>query len=177
MLCSGRPRNLIVRLASKREAGIHVIIESVDEYGNQNLEVTVDMDQTQDLPIASGVSLSDSLAGGDASSDTESHVSFDEDDLPDGICSDYARVFPGPWNVKDEKRLLDQGWKERSRTEIFWWQRFVPHWTHPEWDPAIEITVDGTKTRASRGDWWSSMRPAILPADEEIARTGYTQYA
>lgn len=136
------------------------------------------MDQTQDLPSASGVSLSGPPAiVVDDSSDTESHVSFDEDDLPDGVCSDYARVFPGPWNVEDEKRLLDQGWKERPRTERFWWQRFVPHWTHPQWDPAIEITVDGTKTRASRGDWWSSMRPAILPADEEIARTGYTQYA
>lgn len=153
------------------------IIESFDQCKNQNLEVIVGMDQTLDLPSFSGVSLSGPPAIGDDSSDTESHVSFDEDDLPDGVCSDYARVFPGPWNVEDEKRLLDQGWKERPRTERSWWQRFVPHWTHPEWDPAIEITVDGTKTRASRGDWWSSMRPAILPADEEIARTGYTQYA
>lgn len=115
-------------------------------------------------------------SAGDESSDTESHVSFDEDQLPDGTCTDYARVFPGPWNLEDERRLLELGWKERSNVDKFWWRRFVPHWTNPTWDPNFEITVDGTKTRAARGDARATMRPAILPADEGIARTSYTRY-
>lgn len=114
-------------------------------------------------------------SAGDDSSDTESHMSFDSDDLPDGICTDYSRVFPGQWNIEDEKKLSELGWKERSRVDRFWWKRFVPYWTHPEWDPAIEIKVDGTRTRASRGDARATMRAAILPADDEIARSSYTR--
>lgn len=115
-------------------------------------------------------------SAGDESSDTESHVSFDEDQLPDGTCTEYARVFPGPRNLEDERRLLELGWKERSNVDKFWWRRFVPHWTNPTWDPNFEITVDGTKTRAARGDARATMRPAILPADEGTARTSYTRY-
>lgn len=129
------------------------------------------MEQSQDIPSASNIPELGAFASGD-SSDTESHVSFDEDQLPAGICNDYARVFPGPWNIEDEDKLQEQGWKKRSRVEMLWWRRFVPYWTHPNWDPAFEITVDGQRTRASRGD---TMRPAILPADEETARTSYTR--
>lgn len=138
------------------------------------------MDQTQDLLSALGVSVPGASSGAPPadydSSDTESHVSFDEDQLDDGVCTDYERVFPGPWNLEDENKLLEEGWKERSRVEKLWWQRYVPYWTHPNWDPAFEITVDGTKTRASRGDAGTTMRAAILPADENISRTRYTQY-
>lgn len=112
----------------------------------------------------------------DDQSDTESHVSFDEDQLPDGTCTDYSRVFPGPWNLEDERRLLELGWKERSNVDKFWWRRFVPYWTSPTWDPNFEITVDGKKMRAARGDARATMRPAILSADEGIARTSYTRY-
>ncbi|KAI7776410.1 hypothetical protein LA080_005365 [Diaporthe eres] len=112
---------------------------------------------------------------GDDQSDTESHVSFDEDQLPDGTCTDYSRVFPGPWSREDERRLLELGWKERSNVDKFWWKRFVPYWTSPTWDPKFEITVDGTKIRAARGDARTTMRPAILPADERMARTSYTR--
>ncbi|KAG8169727.1 hypothetical protein KVR01_000472 [Diaporthe batatas] len=112
------------------------------------------------------------ISAGDSHSDTDSHISFDEDDLPDGICDEYAGAFPGPWSIEDEDKLQELGWEGRSRTDRFWWKRFVPYWTHPNWDPAFEITVDGTKTRASRGE---RMRPAILPVDEGIARTNYTR--
>jgi hypothetical protein len=137
-------------------------------------QVTLAMEQSQDFPSASAIPEPGASADVDHS-DTDSHVSFDEDDLPDGICNDYARVFPGPWNIEDEDKLRELGWKSRLRTEMFWWKRFVPYWTHPNWDPAFQITVDGTKTRASRGDAREAMRPAILPADEGIPRSRYTR--
>lgn len=123
-------------------------------------------------PPKASASLMPGASAGDDPSDTDSHVSFNEDDLPDGICDEYAGVFPGSWNIEDEDKLQELGWEARSRAALFWWKRFVPHWTHPNWDPAFEITVDGAKTRASRGE---AMRPAILPADEGIARTSYTR--
>lgn len=140
----------------------------------KKLEAPVAMAQSQGPPSASAIP-GPSASAGDNPSDTDSHVSFDEGDLPDGICNDYARVFPGPWNVEDEDKLQELGWEARSRVDMFWWKRFVPYWTHPNWDPAFEITVDGRRTRASRGDAREAMRPAILPVDEGIARTSYTR--
>lgn len=93
---------------------------------------------------------------------------------PDDQCWDWP-VFPGDWKRQDEAALIDGGWTDVPRNQQWPWS-YVPYWTKPSWNPNIETSIDGTKQRAVRAGAQNSMRPMILPRDQNIPRTEYTKY-
>ncbi|KAJ0106768.1 hypothetical protein J7T55_001292 [Diaporthe amygdali] len=93
----------------------------------------------------------------------------------DDQCTDYSDVFPGLWTQDDQEALKELGWEPRSYDERTTWQSYVPYWSHPQWDPEIEIKSRGSLARASRGESRAIMRPMILPGDSDIPRTRYTR--
>lgn len=116
------------------------------------------------------------VASPSGSSSTESHVDFDPNvDLTEQ-CTDFSTVFPGGLQEGDADDLQELGWVQRTDAERAAWPPFwVPYWTRPGWDPSIEVSFDGTNQRAFRGDTENSMRPTILPGDENVPRTNYTK--
>jgi hypothetical protein len=113
-----------------------------------------------------------------SSTSTSTHESFDIDYMiPDDQCKDYRTVFPGEWKDSDEDGLEQPGWAARTEEEKAAWKpTWVPYWTRPNWDPSIEVSMDGSKKRTRRGDLENFMRPAILEHDESIPRTKYTRF-
>lgn len=117
-------------------------------------------------------------------SETDSHVSVTSVDLANQFENDatfkdaqydrVAEIFLRQWNGEDERALRRSGWKKRKDEAVEGWKVFIPSWTHPRWDPSIEITMDGEWRRAARGDSQARMRAAILPSDQGLARTEYT---
>lgn len=118
-------------------------------------------------------SLSDSPSG---SSSGESHQSFYIENLPpDDQCTDYSSVYPGEWRQDDAEGLRELGWAQRPMAAYLGWQPYVPNWSHPQWDPNVEISMDGKMQRAVRGEVKHFMRPMILPGDSNVPRTEYTK--
>lgn len=121
-----------------------------------------------------GPSLVQSPSGSES---TASHVSLGPDSLPpDDQCTDYTPVFPGDWRQEDAEGLMELGWTAKSMTEYAYWQSYCPFWTSPTWDPTIESTINGSMQKAVRGSGEVSMRPTILPRDQDVPRTEYTKY-
>lgn len=131
-------------------------------------------DRLEFVMSAGGPSLIHSPSG---SSSTESHVEFDPNvDLTD-VCTDFSSVFPGEFEQEDVEDLQKLGWVRRTEAErSAWLPSWVPYWTRPDWDPSIEVSFDGTNQRAVRGDAENTMRPTILPGDNDVPRTFYTKY-
>lgn len=92
-------------------------------------------------------------------------------------CIDYSDVFPGDWNPADANDLQWLGWSSTIQNlRASWKPARVPYWTRQDWDPNIEVSIDGRKRRHTRGDMEHFMRPAILERDRNIARTDYTRW-
>lgn len=116
-------------------------------------------------------------------SETDSHVSIATDDLLDQLEQDatfrddrynrVADVLNGQWSNEDTRNLRRMGRRSRIDADVNKWTTYVSYWTISDWDPSLEVNIDGTMETAARGDAQAHMRPAILREDREN-RTAYT---
>lgn len=78
---------------------------------------------------------------------------------------------PAIW-IQQDPSLMQNDWDDHVPEGQGRWRTYIPSWSRPGYDDNIEVNYDGTKERPRRGDFWSWMRPALLPSDPRP-----TQYA
>lgn len=83
---------------------------------------------------------------------------------------------PADWTSEDERQLRDAGWQRRDSRQAEDFVKYWPEWTHPAWDPGIDVNAEGTMQRPSRVRPATSLRPAILPRDRGDAPSQYALY-
>lgn len=88
------------------------------------------------------------------SEDEDSTVEFDVEQFPD--VEDPVVV------LQADPALKRQNWRPRDASG---WEQYIPDFTRPGYDDAIEVKGDGSMERPRIGGPINMMRPAILPTD------------
>lgn len=88
------------------------------------------------------------------SEDEDSTVEYDESQFPD--VDDPVVTLPA------DPLLKVESWVPRDASG---WEYYIPTFTGPGYDDAIEVKGDGSMERPRRGGPRDFMRPALLPTD------------
>jgi hypothetical protein len=107
-----------------------------------------------------------------ASMDHDGYRSEDEDSTNEDF-SDQIPDVPDPViTIHQNPSLKHHDPYPRDAEDQGTWQTYIPCWTRPGYDDNIEVSYNGRTERPRTGDFWSMMRPALLPTDPRP-----TQYA
>lgn len=101
----------------------------------------------------------------------------------DSDSNDDGRPRPAAWvELQDlteltradyDVLLKRDGWEAPMNVRT---KEYVPYWTDPNWNPAVETSIDGRLQRAVRGDASQNLRPAVLAIDQQDNPTQYAKY-